>query len=67
MQNGIKRMFFMKEKKTLVLREKYFNFKISICYENIEKKAFNGHPCQNVTTYFSIFFLSEHSAFFSLF
>ena len=43
-QNGLKRMFFIKEKK-MVLKEKYlFNF--------FMKKVFNGYPCKIVKKYF---------------
>ena len=64
MTNGLKRMFFMKEKKTLILKEKN-----SIFYENIVKNVivFNGYPCKNVTKYFSYFSISENSASFSFF
>ena len=64
MTNGLKRMFFMKEKKTLILKEKN-----SIFNENIVKNVivFNGYPCKNVTKYFSYFSISENSASFSFF
>ena len=65
MQNGLKRMFSMKEKKTLVLKENYFEtfqyfMKISgkFITDTLAKIS------QNIFAYFSI---SEHSASSSLF
>ena len=62
MQNGLKRIFFMKEK---IFGSKG---KISIFYENIVKIAqvFNEYPCKNATKYFCIFFcFRQFCIFFS--
>ena len=44
MQNGLKSMFFIKEKKNFGSKGK------------ILRKVFNGYPCKNGTTYFCVFF-----------